>query len=277
MAGKVLLIGINIFKFIDAPLNGCVNDTELWINLINKKMFNNLPTIHILKNEEATRSNIIAEMEWLCDNPGEYAFLGQSSHGVQFPDKEERDGLAEAFCPYDFQWRSDAMILDDDYINIFGVKMAKNVSFFMNSDSCHSGGISSNRGLEKPSFFAKIKSWFNRNPMEFPRTIPNHLIPGEILKKIFARLSVRKNRSITNSVLDIGYSSGCRSNQTSADTVIDGMACGADTYHLTKTLAANWDLPYLKVIELTRQSLKSARYSQEPQCEGNYINRKFIR
>ena len=78
--------------------------------------------------------------------------------------------------------------------------------------------------------------------------------------------------------LDVGFISGCKSNQTSADTYdSNGRACGALTHYLLKTMdSVPADTPVKKLAALTSKALANAGYSQRPQSEGRRRNKPFL-
>jgi len=83
-------------------------------------------------------------------------------------------------------------------------------------------------------------------------------------------------RGFVNGILDVGFVSGCKSNQTSADAYIDGKWQGALTHYLLKNLRA---IPQEKleiVVTKTREDVNKNGYTQEPQAEGARVDKPFL-
>merc|ERR1712100_976302 len=78
---------------------------------------------------------------------------------------------------------------------------------------------------------------------------------------------------------DVMLYSGCRDDQTSADTSIQGEATGAMTWAFTSALEKNNNLTYWQVLEKMRDVLNgSGRYTQVPQLSTGRpmdLNQRF--
>jgi len=84
-------------------------------------------------------------------------------------------------------------------------------------------------------------------------------------------------KCVLNGMLDVGFVAGCRSDQTSADTVVNGVPCGALTYYLVRNLTKMpKETPLAQVVEATGQELATNGYSQRPQAEGQRKDRPFL-
>ena len=85
------------------------------------------------------------------------------------------------------------------------------------------------------------------------------------------------HRSMTGGVMDVGYVSGCRDDQTSADTFEDGKPCGAFTWAFLKALQSlPSDTPLERVVLETRSILVKHGYDQIPQVSGTRISKPFL-
>jgi hypothetical protein len=256
--GKGLIVAINDYP--SAPLQGCIQDASSF-QLLWTEVFGIDPKcIRMILNKDATTENIKDALKWLADvKSGEFALYHFSGHGVQVPGKES-DGLCEAICPYDFDWRRDRMLTDDDFFSIFW-EMPDNVRFYWTSDSCHSGDLS----RDMLPFCGRNRS------MPLP---PNMvaLVANLKARRLFKPLLTNRRAQ----ELDVGFVSACQSNQTAADTVINGRACGAFSYYFCEQLRRDPKNPMINVVAQTVEALKRDRYSQVPQGEGPRIKFGYL-
>ena len=220
---KALLVGINKYK--NAPLNGCVNDVSDMANLLVDRYGFKPENVSILVDERATKKRIIKRLKWLTQsNVGDRCLFHFSGHGTQYPTRNYRhevDGLLEVICPYNFEWRADNMITDKELVKIFK-KMPRGVKFNWIADCCHSGDLT--RGINEHQ--------------QMPRM---HPVPVDIAWRQRCILESKEkmeseSRAIINGELTVGFISGCKSNQTSADARISGRPCGAFTHFLIRAL-----------------------------------------
>jgi len=247
---RVVLVGIN--KYPNAPLNGCVNDVlDMADFLADVKKFDP-KDIQIITDERATTSGILEKLHWLSEAvAGSRAYFHFSGHGTQIDsmDQTEEDLLNEVICPVDFDWTSHNMITDKDLVSIFS-KIDKSVIFNWASDSCHSGDLTRKMGVKS-------------------RRMP---LPADLQWKADRQKMRNKERyvvrAIRSSVLNCGYVSGCRSDQTSADAMIDGRYCGAFTHYYLKNLKSDPSLPLEDIATRVCKDLEVTGYEQRPQAEG---------
>jgi len=259
---KVALVGIN--KYPDCPLNGCVNDEIRMSELIPKYFKVAEENIRMLVDERATKWAIIERLEWLVDGvkPGDRLFFHFSGHGSQVAsrnDVAEVDQLSEIICPVDMAWDPDHYITDWELYQIFK-QIPEGVKFNWMSDSCHSGGLASiDRGFHNPPI-QKSRFWAP---------------PADVMWKI----KIAKSKGIVSAreskKLNVGFVSGCKSNQTSADTVINGKPCGAMTYYFAEALEKMIDKPLVAVVAEAGKQLKQDGYEQIPEAEGSLIGFPF--
>lgn len=255
---KILLTGIN--KYTGVPLDGCVNDVLNLAELMPREYHVSDENIRLLVDERATKWNIMERLKWLVDGAkaGDRLFFLFSGHGSQVSNRlstGEVDQLSEIICPVDMQWDPDHYITDYELYNIFK-HIPEGVKFGWMNDSCHSGGLTS---LERD---------FHNPPVQKSKYLPP---PEDILWRV--RVAKGKNLITTREEkkLNVQFVSGCKSNQTSADTVIDGKPCGAMTYFFTKNLVKMKDRSFKDIVIKTVQDLRSNHYQQEPQAEGGLI------
>jgi hypothetical protein len=275
MAGKrALCVGIN--KFQNLPqgnwLNGCVNDTADMISVLKKYMGFTDNDIVRLVDEQATKNNIIANLNEMVNGAkeGKYDNLvfSISSHGTQVPDPhgDEPDMADEAFCPTDLiqkgdVWDPDHIITDDELYDLF-IQLPENVTLECFFDTCHSG-----TGLKAIDFL------LDRRP---------RLLPPPSLKA-FEEVKERFPRSMAASLKEKGLSTrhilwaACRSDQTSADARIGGTWHGAFTYYLYQYINKNQNkLTRKKLLAKVRTDLKKNKYDQLPQLETNATGRNKL-
>lgn len=265
---KFLLVGINCYK--NSPLSGCINDIMSFEKMLIELFGVSKEKITVLMDGDATTKNIKESLKWLSDITIKNAcFFHFSGHGTQVPSKskDEPDGLCEAICPVDFDWTPKRMIIDDDFVEIFST-IPNGTRFYWTSDSCHSGDLTNlTKSIENTTRICT-----NIRSMPVPEEI------AEEIRKLKFNFIARKllNKSMSNK-LDVGFISACKSNQTAADTIINGTPCGAFSFFLEKNLRKNKELPLYQIAEFVRNDLKNNKIYQDPQEEGNRIKMPFLK
>ncbi len=256
---RALLIAINTYP--NAPLAGCVNDAMNWAKYLKKKDFKESNILFLL-NEKATRAEIIKALRWLTADAkrGDRRILVFSGHGVEFNGdtaNAQPYGVNQAICPYDFGWSQNQMLIDTDIIGFFRA-FTSDVKAYWVSDSCHSGDLS--------------RSIIRGTPKVYP------------MAPLLARASVKraqhgaKKTMARDALLNVGFVSGCKYNQTSADSVfgVPGVPEGALSHYLLEELNEDDTRPLSVIVEETNKSLRRDGYEQESQCEGARRNRPFL-
>lgn len=255
---RALLIG-NI-GYPTAPLNGCVNDAFKTAAMLRDLYRGYFPLSADVAGEmqgqvrilqDAPKAQIIDACKWLRETAGEKVLL-TSGHGVPVPSPTEPDGFIEAFCPIDFDWSPDTMITDDEFVELFSTSVGP---FNWLSDSCHSGDLTRTLGRKQD------------RPKVFP-------IPTAIRNMLAGRRRIR--RAIAKGEMNVGFVSGCRSDQTSADAYIDGQYCGAMTHYFLEALRENPGAKLKDVVKRTNELLRNNGYDQSPQCEGAFAGKPFL-
>jgi len=216
---KALLIGINYTGNPNAHLDGCINDANyLKYMLITKFGFQDSNML-VMTDEMTnplllpTRANILNAFRWLVQdaNPGDSLWFSFSGHGGQTKDLngDEADGLDETILPLDY--KTAGMIIDDDIHAILdkGVPAGAKLTAIM--DCCHSG-----TGMDLPFEYSTGCQTCD------PRGRAN-ITPGDVI-----------------------CFSGCRDDQTSADTTMlnrEHVHSGVLTFSFVKAVEEHY--PYL--------------------------------
>jgi hypothetical protein len=251
---RALLVGINAYP--NAPLAGCVND--------GMDMRDELKAFHGFRDDEiliitdgaATTEQIWAGLKWLTVGAkrGDIRFFDYSGHGVEYVTANGK--LHQCICPVDFDWSEPRMIMDHQFKTHFE-KMPDGVTFNWLSDSCHSGDLT--RGLKKGT----------------PKVYP--IVAREMLIKIHnAKV---KSKGLVGGILDVGFLSGCQSNQTSADAfdASQNRPRGALHWHFLDALKEHRGKPLEEVAEIIRMTLARDQYDQRPSVEGPQRKQPFLK
>ena len=262
---RALLVGINAYP--SSPLNGCVNDITSMTELLTSSLYNfKSENIRLLVDSRATTAAILDHLNWLVQaQPGDEVLFHYSGHGAQVPTRNnagEVDDLSEVVCPVDFDWSPERMITDKQFVEIFK-KLPDGVIFNWLSDSCHSGDL--DKRMPPPD----VK--FRRFPVPADILWRQRIAVHKKLERWFS-----KSKAMVGGVLDVGFMSGCQSDQTSADAYIDGRACGAFSYYFMKALRED---PQMKLDDLGNKVcryLAGGGYSQKPSTEGARKGRPFL-
>jgi len=259
---RALLVGIN--EYPGAPLRGCVNDVNNVKEYLIKEQAFPADRIIVLTDKDATRNAIWKKLEWLVADAkaGDRRYFHFSGHGTEFAGREtetQPGGMNQVICPYDFDWTEKTMVMDVEFRDLFK-KMPEGVVFNWASDSCHSGDLT--RDLGRPE----------AKPRRYPTT------PDDVKARIKkAKELGLKGKGFIGGLLDVGYVSGCKYDQTSADAYEDGEYCGAMTHFLLKTLREMPDKPLVEVVKELNVKLAYKFYTQRPQCEGARFNKPFLK
>jgi hypothetical protein len=147
MKNKALLVGINKYPNPRNELRGCVNDIIDMQHFISEthKVYER-ENIKNLTNENATKKEIVAQINWLIEGAqeGDQLLFHYSGHGAQTPTlfkTAEKDGLDEIICPYGYDGSNATTLRDKEFAILFA-KIPKGVHFVWISDSCHAEDLS---------------------------------------------------------------------------------------------------------------------------------------
>lgn len=294
------MVGINAYP--SAPLRGCLNDVEDWHSVLTSVGGFKPDNIRAVCDARADTAGIRARMEWLKEGirgPGDEVFFAYSGHGSQVRDRGPQDELAdhmdEILCPHDLDWNT--KVITDDDIGEWLKGFPPRTKITVVLDSCHSG--TGTRELRPP-----MENPHYRADRFLPPPIDIALRAEGMTKlkgvKIGPRIGMgrgwRRNgwrsekanqrsswwkwrwcrrkpkptakppeASSINHVLI----SGCRSDQTSADALINGRYNGALSRFLIDAIRMAPVAPIKSVHAMARKAILDAGYSQESQLEGS--------
>lgn len=282
---KALLVGIN-YRGTSSELRGCVSDVKYVKNFICSRYgFKDDPDSMLVLTDDHNnppflplRQNIIQALHWLVRDaqPGDSLFFQFSGHGTKVKDLDgdEDDGYDQAICPLD---HSTAGLIIDDELNVILIRnLPPNVRLTTISDSCHSGSV-----LDLPYTYTTTGQLKVENKV---KTLAKTAAPGVLNllvgNKISGIMSIiggvnqylnHKTRDPHQMAMykgnyfsDTILISGCKDDQTSADTVISGRNTGALTHAFVDVLSKNPNPTYRELLVGIRNVL-SGDYTQKPQ------------
>lgn len=251
---KALCIGINYIGQ-KRQLRGCINDIRNVKRYLTAYRGYHDGDIVMLMDETTnprqmpTRRNIIDAMRWLVKDakPHDSLFFHYSGHGGQVPDHNgsETDGYDEVIYPVDY--KKAGVILDDEMNRIMVQSLPTGCRLTAIFDSCHSG-----TALDLPYIYHA---------------------DGR-LKGVHV---TDRARALKGSSADVISFSGCRDDQTSADTVQRGVAVGAMSYAFVMSLSRNPVQSYQGLLRSVREILR--QYEQKVQLSSSHpidTNLRFI-
>jgi len=134
----------SIRRFFD--LDGAVNDAEVIDQLLKDRFGLMASDIVLLKNDEATRANILHQFQaHLIDaaSPGDMSLFYYAGHGSQVQNlaSDEADQLDETLVPSDSETGAPD-IRDKEMARLYRAALSKRLLLTVILDSCHSGGMS---------------------------------------------------------------------------------------------------------------------------------------
>ena len=142
------LVGIDTYERPIPPLKGCVNDIDAVVELIGEfgRAAGFTISLHVLKNEQATRSNVIAGFRnHLCKaGPNDTALFYYSGHGSQESAPPELwhiepDRLNETLVCYDSRMEGNWDLADKELAILIAEVAARKPHVVCILDCCHSG------------------------------------------------------------------------------------------------------------------------------------------
>jgi metacaspase-1 len=237
---EAICIGINHFKnFPSNSLSGCVNDAE---NM--KKFFlseiGGEAVVTLLLEDKATKEKIVKAIKTALAR-ADRVYISISSHGSQVSDGsgDETDGWDECIICHDTTSRFANVITDDELNALFANYPRKHIECWF--DLCHSG-----TGLRFFPFRATR------------RFLPNPHFLGRGIRK--------ENQQPSNAILW----AGCRPDEYSYDTEMNGAPCGAFTHFFLKSYSGK-----LSRRKINDRMLKAIvkDYDQHPQLECSDLQR----
>jgi metacaspase-1 len=209
-----LFVGIDEYQGGISSLKSCVNDAVGMQTKLARKYGFETSNTSLLKNEQATRQNILEKLEYYerQTSKGDLFIFYYSGHGTVFPDayslaadETEPFGMPtyfptgyydSALVPVDGRGKTSGkawnnLILDDELNAIFSRYTAKGVQVIFISDSCHAGSLG--KGLENTGDFKFVA----------PKAIGFN---SEDWKQVVSRRGVKSGESYNKLFLVIGSS-----------------------------------------------------------------------
>lgn len=264
-----LLIGINHYKYISS-LDGALNDIDDMKKVLTSREygFKDGDDIHMLRNEQATRRNILKEIDdHLISKagPGDIVVFHYSGHGSTLDDPSDPSGFDNTIVPYDSRDPAKSIWdIRDKELNVRLRRLSDKVgdkggiTFIL--DSCHSG-----TGLKAAG---KIRSAppdtrFGKNP-------PPLDLAG-------SQPGTRDSSGSGYSDQGINYVliAGSRTDQVSFERVgHDFQTNGALTHYLIEELLKPTPVKrtYRDVMNKVVSAVRGEFPSQTPQLEGNNVD-----
>ncbi len=241
MSKRALLIGINYFNS-ENELRGCHDDIDNIKAYLLNRGFTDFTILKDAiddpthcKSDCPTKANLLAAMKTAVANvrPGDTLYVHYSGHGTQLLNKDKTDAelMDECICPVDFNRNTkDDGLIRDDMLNTVLVKtFPVEAKLRVCFDSCHSGSA-----LDLPYMWTQ-KTGYTKG----------------------------KGNTVGR---DVVFISGCRDDQTSADTTFNGVAQGATTYALISALKSiKHQLSWKDLVQEMRSELQKKQYDQIPQ------------
>ena len=143
------LVGIDEYADRDNNLRGCINDLEAFqIHLRAYYEDQYDLRFHVLKNQEATRQNIIEGFQHFNDaQNGDYCLFYFSGHGSQWKVPSvfshlEADGHVESLVCHDSRQNGVQDLIDKELRHlVWEVTQGKDLHFLLFTDCCHSKGV----------------------------------------------------------------------------------------------------------------------------------------
>lgn len=257
---KALLIGIN-YTGTEDELNGCINDVANIKDFLMSVGYLEEEITVLCDNQEIkpTSDQILHELEKLVTSGKDRLFFSYSGHGSRIPDTpspifkrsrpssspcrrskrlrtlaysqsigDEIDGFDETICSLDRN-------ISDDELRSYIDKIPSTSSMFAIFDSCHSGTCLDL--MCTLTYDVKV----------------NHL-------------SAILNPRVEKTKAQVVFISGCYDNQTSSDTVEEGLAQGALTWSFLKSIREKY-LTHTKreiIVDIIKR-LVDKEYLQRPQ------------
>ncbi|TIB01935.1 hypothetical protein E3P96_02290 [Wallemia ichthyophaga] len=289
---KALLIGINYFN-TKSELRGCINDVQNMQRFLLHRGYKPEDMVILTDDQRnpmshPTRANITRAIGWLVSNaqPNDSLFWHYSGHGGQAKDRvgDEADGYDETILPVDYKMAG--QIIDDELYDRMVRPLQPGVRLTAIFDSCHSA-----TALDLPYLYSTKGSVKEQNGLEGAGT---NLLnagmsymrgnTGSAVKTLFGlgKSAIRGNKAQKLSMqkthpADVISLSGCKDNQTSADTSFGNMNGGAMSHAFCSVVSKYSNLSYLDLLNAIRDEI--SRYQQLPQLSSAHpidLNLKFV-
>lgn len=268
---RALLVGINYYG-TGSQLSGCINDVHSVASMLTTVYDYQVENILIITDDtiqKPTQQTILKAWEWLLSSAPASVFsmtfssynyplasesqlvFHYSGHGTQVYDRsgDEGDRQDEAICPLDYE--TNGMIVDDVIRSKLIDRVPKNCKLFSVMDCCNSG--------------SNFDLLYNIIPTAVSKpSFPTSMLPASLFPDGY---SVKKSGKYKETAANVCMISGCKDFQTSADTSVDGVACGALSYALVTVLRDNkYKLTYEELIKKVNAYIVENRLSNQIPC-----------
>lgn len=231
---------------------------------------------------QPSRANMIQAMQWLVRGaqPNDSLFFHYSGHGGQTKDLDgdEADGYDEVIYPVDYE--SAGHITDDELHDFLIKPLPPGCRLTVIMDCCHSGSgldlpymYSTEGKLKEPNLAAEAGQGVLQAVSAYAKGDMSKVFQSAMgLVKTATGNSQKADKyakATKTSPADCISFSGCKDNQTSADTQEAGEATGAMSFAFIAALTANPQQSYQQLLGNVRDILKS-KYSQKPQLSCSH-------
>ncbi|KAI9324704.1 peptidase C14, caspase domain-containing protein, partial [Zopfochytrium polystomum] len=241
------------------------------------------------------KANLLEAFKWLVDGacPGEHFFFHYSGHGGQAPDQDgdEDDGFDETILPVDFD--KTGQIRDDDLHALLCAPLPSGSFLTSVFDCCHSGTMldlpytyvlgDDDEVVQISNFEAAGRTLLEGGLRMLKGDGKNGLAMAVEGIKLFLHKEGGEDASRQGSTGEYAVSktarkitaatviqwSGCKDDQTSADTRINGQPTGAMSWAFITAVKELPEGSYLQILRRVRQLL-DGKYSQIPQISCGY-------
>ena len=299
---KALLVGINYIGTAN-ELRGPINDVNNVEQFLLTHGFKSDDIVKLTDDQRVqraipTRQNILDAIQWLVKDarPNDSLFFHYSGHGGQTEDQpdqygnyDEDDGYDEVIYPLDFQ--TNGFIVDDLLHDMMVKTLPPGCRMTALFDSCHSGSVldlpymySTKGVLKEPNVMKEAGQGLLQAAMSYATGNSAGIFKGlssSVKSFINQGRSSQANeysKQTKTAACDAISLSGCKDDQTSADSSIGGQATGAMSYAFLTVMNQNPNQSYLSLLQNMRTILQS-KYSQKPQLTASHpidCNLQFI-
>lgn len=252
-----LFVGINEYSNPQFNLRGCINDLEEFSAYI-KACYEPFYDLHfqILKNEDATRANVIKGLQNLqVAKDGDFCLFFFAGHGSYWkaPDEFshlEPDGKLVSMVCYDSRHNGILDLMNKELSHlIWEITYGKQVHFLAITDCCHS------------------KSMF-RN-MEGVRMIGGQEVAFSVEQLYkYEEYEKREDGKLTPKIGQFIHLAACLENQTAKEVYTKKRFRGIFTYCLIEALRGSQNhISYAEIIGMTSIRIRSNVYEQSAQLD----------
>lgn len=229
---KALLVGIN-YKNTVFRLNGCIQDVNNMTNYLKTKNISSDSIIQLTDDTamKPTKNNIMNMFTKLLkeSKSGDNLIFYYSGHGstiINTSENRDTEPLDDIIFTIDYK-----PLVDDELNEIINNNLKPDVNLFVLFDCCHSGTM-----------------------LDLRYNYP--LVDNNECKE---DLSSKKTLS------NVYYISGCKDEQTSAETYLNSKIQGALTWSFLDTVNTKKDLSWKELVHNIREKLKTKNLVQIPQ------------